>query len=57
MANPLNETELDVIYRVLDEEHVSDAERIAQRIHSAQIKRRLIMLTADLKYRVKEGLM
>lgn len=57
MANPHTETELDVICRVLDEEHVRDAERIAQRIHSAQIKRRLIMLTADLKYRVKEGLM
>jgi hypothetical protein len=50
------ETEPDVIARVLDEHRVRDSSYVAQRIHSALIRRRLAMLTEDLERRTKEGL-
>lgn len=49
-------TEPDVIQRILDEHHVKDSGHVAQRIHSALIQRRLIMLTEDLERRKAEGL-
>ena len=51
-----SETEPDTIARILDEHHVRDSSHVAQRIHSALIRRRLLMLTDDLDRRTKSGL-
>lgn len=50
------DTEPDVIARVLDEHGVRDSSHVAQRIHTALIRRRLVMLTEDLDRRTKLGL-
>ena len=50
------ETEPDVIARILDDHNIRNSSRLAQRIHSALIRRRLLMLTEDLNRRTNEGL-
>lgn len=56
MSDWENETEVDVIYRVLDEERVRDALNIAHRVHTALIKRRMLQLTRDYNRRQALGL-
>lgn len=56
MSDPRVETEPDVIARILEEHRVRDSSRVAQRVHSALIRRRLLMLTEDLDRRTKSGL-
>lgn len=56
MSDRETETEVDVIYRVLDEERVRDALNVAHRVHSALIKRRMLQLTRDYTRREQMGL-
>lgn len=49
-------TEPDVIAQVLEEHNVRDSSHVAQRVHSALIRRRLIMLTEELHRRTEDGL-
>lgn len=56
MSDWETETEVDVIYRVLDEERVRDTLNVAHRVHSALIKRRMLQLTRDYTRREQMGL-
>lgn len=56
MSDWETETEVDVIYRTLDEHRVRDALDIAHRVHSALIKRRMLQLTSDYARRQAQGL-
>lgn len=52
-----SETELDVIVRVLEAEHVRDSLFIANRIRTALIRKRYNELARTLDHRRAEGLL
>ncbi|BBZ81829.1 hypothetical protein MABM_17450 [Mycobacteroides abscessus] len=56
MSDWETENEVDVIYRILDKERVRDALNVANRVHSALIKRRMLQLAHDYTRREQMGL-